>query len=179
MPIKGQTKKRANNEKRYCSEYCLINYPDDVIKLNVPLGTAPESLIREFGLARTLRQFRPFRPEVDALIIRNDDLVLIETKIIRVLDGLAKLIVYRQLIGYTPELADYWDYPIKTVLVTPKPPLWFIKVAHDFDIDYVVYAPEWLDAYYKKQDEYTTKKEVIARRKRVHILEDLGFDEDV
>jgi len=116
---------------------------------------------------------------VDALIIRKDDLVLIETKIIRVLDGLAKLIVYRQLIGYTPELADYWDYPIKTVLVTPKPPLWFIKVAHDFDIDYVVYAPEWLEPYYKKMDSYTTKEEIIARRKRVHILEDLGFGEDV
>lgn len=179
MPKRGFTKKRANPEARYVSEYCLLKYPDDVIKLRVPLGTAPESIIKEMGLARTLRQFRPYRPEADALIIRKDSLVIIEGKIIKVLDGLSKLIVYRQLLKYTPELAEFADLPVTATVVTPKPPLWFLKVAQDFDISYDIYAPEWLAAYYDKQDKYFTKPERVERFKRAQALDKLGFGEGV
>ena len=179
MPKRGFTKKRANPEARYVSEYCLLKYPDDTIKLRVPLGTAPESIIKEMGLARTLRQFRPYRPEADALVIRSDSLVLIEGKIIKVLDGLSKLIVYRDLLKYTPELEPFKDFPITAILVTPKPPLWFLKVATDFDIAYDIYAPDWLTEYYNKQDTYFTKAERLERFKRSQALDKLGFGEGV
>lgn len=179
MPKKGFTHKRANFERRYCSEYCLLTYPDDTIKLNVPLGTAPDGVIKELGLYRALRQFRAYRPEADAIIIRNNELVLIETKIINALAGLAKLPIYRDLISYTPELADFYDLPVRAVLVTAKPPLWFIRVAKNFDVEYVIYAPEWLSTYYKRQDEYLTLPEKVKRAKRREVLDQLGFGEDL
>lgn len=178
MPKKAFVKKRANYERRYCSEYCLLTYPDDTIKLNVPLGTAPDGVIKAMGLGRALRQFRPFRPEADAVILRPNEIVLIEAKIMKALDGLAKLPIYRDLISYTPELADFWELPVRCVLITPKPPLWFERVAKNFDIEYVIYSPDWIQKYYVKQDLYFTKPEAIKRAKRREILDELGYGED-
>ncbi len=76
MSTMGFTKIRAENELRYVSEYVLTNYPKNLVKLRCPLGTAPDSFIKEMGLNKALRTYRPSRPEVDACIITNTNIIM-------------------------------------------------------------------------------------------------------
>jgi len=174
--VPGFTKLRENWEDRYVSEYVLETYPRATHKFRCPLGNVPEMWVKEMGLGKALRTYRPYRPECDAAVITADALVLIEGKIFKVMDGLSKLPVYRSLIPETPEFWEYKGLPIEAVLVTPKEPGWSRKIAEDSDIKVVIYAPEWLKDYYAKQEVYWTAEERVKRLKRKDVLKRSGFE---
>lgn len=169
------SKIRADYEARYVSEFVLEKYPNATKKLRCPLGTAPESFIKEFGLRKALNVYRPSRPEVDACVIEGDHIVLIEGKIMKVLDGISKLIVYRDLVQETPELVAYKTLRVDAVLVTPKPPGWTRTVAEKNNISIEIFLPEWLDEYYKKQESYWTSEERLRREERKQNLKRLQY----
>ena len=169
------TKIRAENEAQYVSEYVVKNFKGFTFKLRCPLGTAPDAFIKEYGLRKALHIYRPSRPEVDACIITNEDIVLIEGKIQRVLDGIAKLIVYRDLVETTPELVAYKTLPVRAILVTPKPPLWSKTIADKYNIKMDIYVPKWIEEYWKSQERYWSAEERLKREQRKKALKTFGF----
>jgi hypothetical protein len=172
----GFSKIRAENEARYVSEYVVNNYPHNLVKLRCPLGTAPDSFIKEMGLSKALRTYRPSRPEVDACIITNTNIVLIEGKIIKVMDGISKLIVYRDLVESTPELVAYKSLRVQPILITPKPPLWTKTIADKHDIKIEIFKPDWIKNYYEKQEMYWSAEERLKREGRKSTLKRLGYE---
>lgn len=171
----GFTKLRADWEHRYVSDYVLMKYPHDIHKFRCPLGAVPEMWIREMGLGKAVKAFRPYRPEVDAAVITADRIVLIEGKIFKVMDGLSKLPIYRSLIPETPEFDEYKTLPIDAVLVTPKDPGWTRKVAVELSVEIVLYSPDWLKEYYELQEKYWTVEERVKRLKRKEKLKGLEY----
>ena len=169
------TKQRQEWETRYVSDYVLQNYPNDRVQYRVPLGKVPESLIKELGLLKAIGIFRPYRPEVDALVITKDTLVLIEGKIFKVMDGLSKLPVYKSLIPETPELELYKKFPVRAVLVTPKEPVWAAPFIDAQEIFVDIFRPDWLEEYYQAQERYWTPEERMKRLQRKEVLKGLGF----
>ena len=169
------TKARQEWETRYVSDYVLQNYPDDHVQYRVPLGKVPESLIKELGLLKAIGIYRPYRPEVDALVITKDTLVLIEGKIFKVMDGLSKLPVYKSLIPETPELELYKKFPVYSELVTPKEPVWAAPFITEQDIHIRIFRPDWLEEYYQAQEKYWTPEERMKRLQRKEVLKGLGF----
>jgi hypothetical protein len=169
------TKLRENWEQRYVSEYVLKYYPTDIVKYRCPLGSVPGMWVKEMGMGRAVRAYRPYRPECDAAIITADEVIVIEGKIMKVLDGLAKLPIYRMLIPESPEFYEYRNLPVRAVLVTPKEPQWEKRVAKEFDIEVVIFTPDWLKEYYQHQEQYWTAEERMKREKRRGVLEGLGY----
>jgi hypothetical protein len=172
----GFTKVRENWEERYVSDYVLTFYPNDLAKFRCPLGSVPGQWIQEMGLGKAIKAYRPYRPEVDALVVTADELVAIEGKIFKVMDGIAKLPIYRSLIYDTPELSEYRSLPVQAVLVTPKDPGWSRKIADESKVKVHVWAPAWIQEYYEKQESYWTQDERFKRIRRKQVLEDLGFE---
>ena len=172
----GFTKLRAENEARYVSDYVLQKYPEDMVKYRCPLGFVPESMIKEMGLSKAIGVYRPYRLEVDALVITNDSVVLIEGKIFKVTDGLAKLPLYKSLIPYTPELDLYKKFPVRMVLVTPKKPTVFAPFIDEQNVEVDLFLPEWLEEYYKSQERYWTAEERMKRLERKEVLKAVGFE---
>ena len=72
-----------------------------------------------YGAAKGARVYRPWRPEVDALVVLPKEVILIEAKIVRWVDGLAKLPLYKAMLPDTPELEQYRSWPVKMRLVIP------------------------------------------------------------
>lgn len=169
------TKIRVDYEARYVSEYVLDRYPDTQHKLRCPLGSVPELWIKEMGLGKAVRAYRPYRPEVDAVVIEKEKIVIIEGKIFKVLDGVSKLPVYRFLIPETPELQEYKSLPVEARLVTPHPPGWAQRIADEWNITIDLYEPDWLSEYKEKQDRYWTSEEKVKRHQRRETLKGLGF----
>lgn len=170
------SKLRSDYETRFVAEYVTKTYPKSIVKYRCPLGTAPESFIKEFGLHKALNIYRPSRPEVDACIITNEAVVLIEGKILKVMDGISKLIVYRDLAPETPELIAYKSLPFDAILVTPKPPGWSKTIAEKHNIKIEIYLPNWLEEYYNKQEQYWTHAERLKRETRKGNLKKLGYE---
>lgn len=169
------TKLRAENEARYVSDYVLQKYPEDMAKYRCPLGKVPQSMIKELGIAKATGVFRPYRPEVDALVITATHVVLIEGKIFKVMDGLSKLPVYRSLIPETPELDLYKKFPTRAVLVTPKQPVWSAPWLREANIEVDIFIPEWLEEYFARQERYWTAEERMKRLERKEVLKGMGF----
>lgn len=171
----GFSKRRENWEQRYVSEYVLEFYPDSIAKYRCPLGAIPATWVEMMGIGKAAKTYRPYRPECDAAVITADEIILIEGKIMKVLDGLAKLPIYKWLIPKTPEFLEYKSLPVIALLVTPKEPQWEAEVAEHLGVEVDVFVPEWIEDYYSRQERYWTAEERAKREKRSRVLSELGY----
>jgi len=172
----GFTRLRRNIEPKWVSEYCTTFYPDRPVRYGQPLGPIPEDLIKEHGLEKAIRMYRPWRPECDALIINKNKLILVEAKVRKILDGLAKLPIYKRLIPETPELAPYKGWPIVMRLLTVRAYEPWITIARELGIELVEWAPTWVKEIWIQHDLYWTREAVELRERRKEVLKRLGFE---
>ena len=139
-------------------------------------GASLEYLKKAHGTPKAIRIYRPWRPEVDALVIMPGALLLIEAKIFKYMDGLAKLPVYKSLVPSTPELQTYRDLPVEMQLLIPVEIPWVKEAADNMDVKVYVWAPDWVKKIWNERDKYWQPRQVFEREKRKKILRDLGFD---
>jgi hypothetical protein len=175
MGKRPRTKLREGVEHRYVSEYVAGRWPAAVTSFDVPLGPAPQDLVDQDGLEKALARFRPWRPKVDALVVKGEEAWLVEGKIVRVLYAIAMLNVYRSFVPLTPELDYLGDIRLHALVVTPKVPLGHGEVAASMGIEVRVWAPGWVREYVKNLENYWTGEARAARESRKETLKGLGF----
>lgn len=155
-------------ERLLLSEYIRLKLPNSIVRQNCPLGIVPESLIIEYGRTAALRVARKMRPEVDALVIEPKRLILIEAKIIRWVDGISKLPLYRALIPDTPELEAYKDREVVCRLVIPFTQENMLSVAARMGVEVVEFSTPAIDEYVRTTlPKYQTAE---YKRERAEIL---------
>ncbi|MBA7482664.1 hypothetical protein ES707_18158 [subsurface metagenome] len=143
--------------------------------LRCPLGPIPDELKQLYGPAKAARVYRPSRPEVDALVILPGALLLIEAKVLKYMDGLAKLPVYKALVPKTPELMIYQDRPVIMHLLLPVMIPWVKAAAPEMDVEVYASAPEWVLRIWEDRDKQWTPEARIKRADRKALLERLGW----
>jgi len=171
----AQTKTRRLIEPRWVSEYVVMTYPPHIHRFGVPLGPIPDELTKAVGTAKAIRQYRPWRPEADALVIMPKRMVLLEGKVFKYMDGLSKLPFYKSLIPRTPELQEYLDREVQMVLLLPVEIDWVRIAALDHGVDVVVWCPDWLRPIWEERDKYWSKENMFMREKRKEVLRELGY----
>lgn len=170
------TRTRRTLEPRWVSWYCAKAYGDFPVRLRCPLGPIPPELIQLHGEAKARRIHRPWRPEVDALVLLPGQIVLIEAKIQKYMDGLSKLPVYKSLIPVTPELREYRDLPVRMILLLPTRIAWVVAAAERMGVDVAYDAPDFILKVWAERDKYWTKPYLEKREARKKILGELGYD---
>ena len=169
------TKLRRSIEPRWVSWYIKNQYPDAEVRLRCPLGRIPVELKALHGPAKAARVYRPWRPEVDALVILPGALVLVEAKIQKYMDGLAKLPIYKALVPYTAELDVFSDRPVLLHLLLPVKIPWIMDIAGDVGVEVYAVAPDWVLQIWEERDKYWQPDARMKRADRKAILEKLGF----
>jgi len=158
----------VQRERALLSEYIRLKLPGVQVRQNCPLGIVPESLIAEYGRSAALRVARKMRPEVDALVITPDFLVLIEAKVVRWVDGLAHLVVYKALVPDTPELEPYAKRPVIMRLVIPFSQENMRSVAERMGVEIVEFTTPAIEEYLNKElPKYNTAE---YKRTRIEVL---------
>lgn len=155
-------------ERLLLSEYIRLHLQGMIVRQNCPLGLVPESLVADFGPRAALRIARKMRPEVDALVIAPDKLILIEAKVIRWVDGVSKLPLYKALIPDTPELVQYKDRPVVMRLIMPYVQENMLSVAARMGVEVVEFTTPEIDQYVQVEiPKYSTAE---YKRNRAEVL---------
>lgn len=134
-------------EKRYVPEFINEKYPDRIsVFYNMAVGPPPAEL-QKANPEIPLAHFRRWRFWIDAVVITENRMILIEGKIRKPAEGLGQLLLYRALLPQTPELDPYKLYPIEMVLVTPRPDPRVIGVANSLGITIEIWTKPWVQQY--------------------------------
>ena len=169
------SKLRQEIEPQWVSWYIKEYYPDAEVRMRCPLGPIPDELKQLYGPAKAARVYRPSRPEIDALVILPGALLLIEAKVIRYMDGLAKLPVYAALVPLTPELLVFRKLPILMHLLLPVRIPWVIAAAPALGVEVITAAPDWVLRKWEDRDKSWTAEARMRRAERKALLKQLGF----
>ena len=163
-------------ERALIRAYITDRFPGRRVIYGCPLGPVPEVLVAAWGLRKALRVGRGVRPEVDALVFDDSNLVLIEAKILKWLDGISKLPVYKGLVDTTPELQEYKAWPRRMVLCTPwvNESIEASGVSAGVEVDQ--FATPEVDAYFTELGKYWTKEYRESRAAKKRAREILGLE---
>jgi len=169
------TRVRRELEPQWVSWFCAKRWPKAIVKFRCPLGPIPEEVKKAHGETAALKIYRPWRPEVDALVIEPGAVTLVEAKIQKFMDGLSKLPIYKSLIPSTPELREWKHLPVLMVLLISERVDWVSAAALQLDVHVVTDAPQFILDVWKERDKYWTKEEVERRQQRKAKLQELGY----
>ena len=163
-------------EPRMLSEYLQKHYAEFPYINKQPLGSVSEDLMRTEGYKRALGITRPFRPEVDAVVVLPHYLLIIEAKVWNIVNGLAKLPLYKSLVPITPELKEYMPREVLMQLVVgwTNPNLEIMAWA--IDVEVKVYCPEWLQEVVDGMHRYWTKEYQDTRQAKLRMREYFGLE---
>jgi len=163
-------------ERRLIAEYIVDRFPRNQVIYGCPLGPVPTHLVATLGPRKALRMARGLRPEVDALVIQDHRLILVEAKIQKWLDGIAKLPVYRSLIPTTEELTQYQDYDVEMRLCFP----WYSEsveaAAKGAGVVLDVFHQPWIDEYLTELGKYWSPEYLAARAEKKRMREIFGLE---
>ena len=163
-------------EVRLVAEYLKATYSQYTFITKQPVGKVSESLMAQEGYQRALGLTRAFRPEVDAVVILPGALVLVEAKVWSVVNGLAKLPVYKSLVPFTPELKQYQHLPILMELVVGWTNPNLEIMASDMGVRLRVYCPAWLNEIVQSMHKYWTREYREQRDEKQKLREYYGIE---
>ena len=172
MPVR----KTRQVEAKMVAEYLKENYSEYSHTTNVALGKVPEELMSKEGYKRAIGMWRPYRPFVDAMVIMPGALILIEAKVKSVIDGCAKLPLYKSLVPFTPELKAYWKLPIIMELVAAETNPNLEIMAREQGVRIKVYCPAWLQEIIDSWNVYWTKEHREQREEKLKLREFYGIE---
>ncbi len=169
-------RKTQQVETRLVAEYLKERYSQFPHMSAVPLGLFSEELLKTEGYVKGLRMQRPNRPEVDAIVLLPRYFVLIEAKVWHIVDGMAKLPLYRSLIPFTPELKQYQPRETILELVVPWTNPNLEIMCRDANIRLVVYKPDWINDVVNRVQLQGTRDYRLAREEKLRNRELLGLE---
>lgn len=172
----SMARKTRQVETRMVSEYLLENYSKFPYTMKVPLGALPNDGLQRDGFEITARRYRPFRPEVDAIVFLPRYLLLIEAKVWNIINGLAKLPLYKSLIDITPELKQYMPREIIMQIVVGWSNANLERMAMDQGIEIRVFCPDWLKEVVEEMHKYWTNEYQGAREEKLRMREYFGVE---
>jgi len=169
-------RRTQQREVRLVAEYLAQEIFPHPYKQNAALGPAQPGLAEALGDEKGLAASRPWRFAVDAIAFPPGELVLIEGKILKLADGIAKLPLYRALVDETPELAPYRGLPVVMRLVCPWESEQAQRLARAAGVEIVMFCPEWIKRYVDELHDYWTADNRRERAERLRLRQDLGVD---
>ena len=130
-------------ETKLVNEFLWKYYREFPQWKRVRVGTVPN-----FEMAKLYKVALRF---CDAVVITDDEVIIIEGKMAPKADAIGQLEFYKELFRRTPEFSKYAEMPIHLIFLTTKHDFDLEKFAKSKGVDYVVFAPPWVADYWLKR----------------------------
>lgn len=129
------------------SSYIAWAYPDDRVMVRVRLGAIEPLLGQDTMTAAELAMVGSFRRWADAIVIQDNQLILIEGAIRPSLGDISQLEGYKMLMPLTPELDQWKTLPIRMELVAAIEDPVVSAMAINRGIHFIMYTTPETDEY--------------------------------
>lgn len=143
-------KQREEVEQMYIAEYIAKRFPRArKVLFQVPVGGTPFRLaMHDTGV--TPSWFWRFGYRVDAIVVDDNTLYLIEAESRRPVNGLSELQVYYNAVDDSPNLGPYRLLDRKAILLTTVMDDRVYELCKKLGFEYVVYRPDWIIPHLKR-----------------------------
>ena len=168
--------RNQQRQTRLIAEWMGLKYPQGGYTLNARLGPALDGMVETVGEERALRESAPWRPRVDGLVLEPDLVTLVEAEIRQPRNAVGNLLVYRNLVGTTPELRSHWGHSIRMLLLMPWTNASIDAIAHTAGVVVVIYNPPWIADYVGELQVYWTREYQDRRAERLQLRRTLGVE---
>lgn len=169
-------RKTRQVETRLVAEYLKEHYSAFPFINKCPVGKVSEALMADIGYEKALGITSPSRYEIDAVVILPRYLLIIEAKVWQVVNGLAKLPLYKSLVPVTPELQQYHDREVLMQCVVGWSNSNLEIMARSMGVELVVYCPDWLKEVVQGMHKYWTREYQAERTRKLQMREYFGVE---
>jgi len=137
-------------EEKYLAEYISKTFPNaKKVFYQVPVSAKPWQLAGNREDVNP-KWFWRFGPRIDAVVVNDGHLYLIEAETRRPVIGLSELEVYAKEYVNSLVLRPYIDLPLKVQLVSPVFDEHVAKIMAERGWEYVIYHPPWIDEHLRR-----------------------------
>jgi len=126
-------------EARFINEWLNLNYPEDLWIRRAKVGPFPTKDMD--------RLYMTAMRWIDGVVIRADEVLLVEAKLRPSMNAIYQLRDYRKLFGETLRFKRYWHLPRRAIFLTTYEDPRIVAEAKRHNIEYVVFAPVWVKRY--------------------------------
>lgn len=140
----------VQRDRRYVVEFVDQYWPRNRAYFNLRMGEPPIAMAQALPGLNIDRYARVFKKTCDAVVITEDEIILIEGELRRPVEGLGELLVYRDLIPTTPELRPYLPRGIRTILVCPLADPTMSLQLQEQRVELAIFKPKWVEDYLKE-----------------------------
>lgn len=139
MAVKGKYQAR---EKRMLLEWLAETYP------TYPQWRRPRVGPSIPGVEGPMYDILKRYP--DAVVIHDDEILIVEASVRPAPEKIYKLELYKKLFPTTPMFQAFKDWPQRMVYLTGFIDEAVKEQCEEHDVEYVIFAPEWLKTYFKE-----------------------------
>jgi len=138
-------------ERRLMMEFLDLYYPEWVRLKNqrvgpiVPPGQPGQVISFEEKYAKGFRRY------ADVILVKGDDVIIVEFDVRASQEGPASLEHYANLLPQTPELQDLTTKTISKLYVVAFSDPQIEQICKNKGIEYKVFTPEWIKGYWSKR----------------------------
>ncbi len=140
----------VQRDRRYVAEYVDQAYPHARVYFNLRLGPPPIGVAEKYPGLDVQKYARVWKKTCDAVVVTDQEVVLIEGELRRPLLALGELISYRDLLFQTPELTPYSKLTVRSILLCPVYDPTLELQLKENKIEAVVFRTKWVDEYLKE-----------------------------
>lgn len=144
----GQKGVKTQAEARLVAEWLLARHAGDYYQTHVRLGSMPLDLGNtDLSPEEAKMVHNAFARWVDALVIRDDVVILVEAKVIAHPDAIGQLQLYARMLPFTPGLRVNPLARIQKMLVYAREDVNVSQLAAEQGITTEQFSPPWVDQY--------------------------------
>ena len=130
-------------EKKLVNEYFEKNYIDKHVQRRVALGPTQVPIVNK--MMNVITRW------ADAIVFEPNLITIIEFKMEPKGDAIGQLNLYEQEFGKSVAYQQYWDRPIRKILITTRIDDAVQEQAEAHNIEYQVFRPDWIKFWEKQR----------------------------
>jgi hypothetical protein len=144
------TRKRKayqQRERLLVQQFVFERYPHAIKFFNMRMGNLLpffEGKVQSVENADMIKVWRKF---ADAVVVTENEIIVIEAKIVARVETIGQLEMYGKLVEETPELQRFLPKKVRLVLVAVVVDPYLVREAEAKGIEVVLYRPDWAVEY--------------------------------
>lgn len=134
-------------EMRMVAEYVQRTYPQGLVYMRLRLGALQPDVGPRDLAPEEMAMLGLFRRWADAVVVTQEELIVVEASIRSDSGDPSKLVLYGRLVPLTPELQEYRNRKLVLELVVAVEDPAVSALAQEMGVRTRVYRPPWLPEY--------------------------------